>query len=168
MDHASEDAEAAFHSNVVSAFQAGATVGSLVPVYLSDRFGRRTCLMVNLIIYLIGAALMTGANGAGMVYAGRVLTGWGVGCSTMVVPVYVAECSPPHVRGRLVGLYEVGVQMGTMIGFWVPYGLLRSSSGSAQWRIPFGLQLIPAAVSATAPLWGYRLRNSSALSACFS
>lgn len=164
MKHASEKAETDFHSNVVSVFQAGATVGALGSVYFANTLGRRTCLLFNLIIYILGAALMTGANGVGLVYAGRILTGWGVGASTMLVPVYVAECSPPHIRGRLVGLYEVGVQLGTMvrsgsvypsqevltllqIGFWIPYGLLRTVKGTPQWRIPFALQLIPAGVS---------------------
>jgi MFS family permease len=85
---------------------------------LANTIGRRYSLFVNFGIYIVGAALMTAASGSagvGLVYAGRVLTGWGVGASTMLVPVYVAECSPPHVRGRLVGLYEVGVQFGTMV-----------------------------------------------------
>jgi MFS family permease len=80
--------------------------------------GRRITLLINLVIYTIGATLMTAASGSAgvaLVYLGRILTGWGVGASTMLVPVYVAECSPPHIRGRLVGLYEVGVQFGTMV-----------------------------------------------------
>ncbi len=59
--------------------------------------------MGNVAFYMVGAALMTAAKGkAGipMMYTGRIITGWGVGASTMLVPIYVAECSPPHVRGR--------------------------------------------------------------------
>jgi len=104
--------------------QAGATVGSIALCFAADKFGRRASLMANFILYLIGAAMMVGASGSAgvaLVYTGRVLTGFSVGASTMLVPVYVAECSPPHIRGRMVGLYEVGVQFGTMIGFWIPY-----------------------------------------------
>jgi MFS family permease len=114
--------QTAFASNVVSVFQAGAVFGALISASFADRFGRRLCLLANLIIYIVGAALMTAASGTagiGLVYAGRVLTGWAVGASTMIVPVYVAECSPPHIRGRLVGLYEVGVQFGTMVSISV-------------------------------------------------
>jgi MFS family permease len=68
-----------------------------------------------------------------------------------LVPVYVAECSPPHIRGRLVGLYEVGVQFGTMVGFWIPYGVLKTLKGTPQWRIPFAIQLIPVVVSRPLP-----------------
>ena len=91
--------------------------------FAADRLGRKITLLGNLAIYLVGAAFMTAAKGSagvGLIYTGRVLTGWAVGASTMLVPVYVAECSPPHIRGRLVGLYEVGVQFGTMVSGYEP------------------------------------------------
>ncbi|WVR04206.1 hypothetical protein IAU60_001206 [Kwoniella sp. DSM 27419] len=147
LTHKSAEERTAFASNVVSVFQAGAVFGALFSAFAADKLGRRIALMINLCIYTVGAAFMTGASGTagvGLVYAGRVLTGWGVGASTMIVPVYVAECSPPHIRGRLVGLYEVGVQFGTMVGFWIPYGVLKTLTGTGQWRIPFAIQLIPA------------------------
>lgn len=62
----------------------------------------------------------------------------------MLVPLYVAETSPPSIRGRLVGIYEVGVQIGTCIGFWINYGVTKHvAPTSAQWRVPFAIQLIP-------------------------
>ncbi|RSH90435.1 hypothetical protein EHS25_001040 [Saitozyma podzolica] len=125
-------AQTAFSSNVVSVFQAGAVGGAMVSSFIANRLGRRISLFINLVIYIIGAAFMTGASGS----AGE--------ASTMIVPVYVAECSPPHIRGRLVGMYEVGVQFGTMIGFWIPYGILKTQTGTPQWRIPFAVQLIPS------------------------
>jgi MFS family permease len=62
----------------------------------------------------------------------------------MLVPLYIAEVSPPGIRGRLVGTYEIGVQAGTCIGFWVNYGVKTDmSEGTAQWITPFAIQLIP-------------------------
>ena len=58
---------------------------------------------------------MLGANGhrgLGLIYAGRVLAGFGVGGASMVVPIYISELAPPAVRGRLVGIYELGWQIG--------------------------------------------------------
>ena len=72
----------------------GATVSSVTFVFAADSWGRRKSLMANIIISIIGAALMFGAQGTAgvaLVYAGRVLTRWSVGASTMIVPVYVAE-----------------------------------------------------------------------------
>jgi MFS family permease len=62
----------------------------------------------------------------------------------MLVPLYTAECAPPHIRGRLVGIYEIGVQLGTCLGFWINFGVDRNMAPtSAQWMTPFALQLIP-------------------------
>jgi len=46
------------------------------------------------------------------ILAGRVLAGIGVGGSSMIVPIYISELSPPAIRGRLVGIYEAGWQIG--------------------------------------------------------
>lgn len=62
----------------------------------------------------------------------------------MLVPLYIAEMSPPAIRGRLVGTYEIGVQAGTCIGFWINYGVAQNMPDtSAQWITPFAIQLIP-------------------------
>jgi MFS family permease len=56
----------------------------------------------------------------------------------------VAELSPPSIRGRLVGIYEISVQTGTCIGFWICYGVQKNMArNSTQWITPFAVQLIP-------------------------
>ena len=61
-----------------------------------------------------------------------------------MIPLYTAECAPPNIRGRLVGIYEIGVQFGTCLGFWINFGVEQHmASTSAQWMTPFSLQLIP-------------------------
>ena len=63
----------------------------------------------------------------------------------MLVPIYAAECAPPQIRGRLVGVYEIGVQLGTCMGFWINYGVSRNvAPTSSQWMTTFALQLIPS------------------------
>jgi MFS family permease len=62
----------------------------------------------------------------------------------MLVPLYIAEMAPPSIRGRLVGVYEIGVQLGTLIGFWINYGVHQNMApNSTQWIFPFAFQLIP-------------------------
>ena len=66
---------------------------------------------------------MLGANGdrgLGLILGGRVLAGIGVGACSMIVPIYISEISPPAVRGRLVGIYELGWQVGGLVGFVSP------------------------------------------------
>lgn len=73
------------------------------------------------------------------------LSGLGVGASSLTVPQYIAECSPPAIRGRLIGLFEIVIQFSQVVGFWVNYGVNKniSMSSNSQWQIPFGLQLAP-------------------------
>lgn len=72
------------------------------------------------------------------------MPGLAVGSSSLIVPQYISECSPPAIRGRLVGLFEVVLQFALVIGFWVNYGVNQHipKTSSAQWQIPFGLQFI--------------------------
>jgi hypothetical protein len=60
--------------------------------------------------------------------------------------VYISECSPPAIRGRLIGVFECFLQFFLVIGFWINYGVNLHISGKkdAQWQIPFGFQLVPA------------------------
>lgn len=45
--------------------------------------------------------------------------GMGVGSLSMIVPMYVAECSPPETRGLLIGVQQFAIEFGIMISFWI-------------------------------------------------
>lgn len=134
--------------NIVSVYQAGAFFGSLGAFVSSCFWGRRSSLLLFTCIFMVGAAMMLGANGdrgLGLILAGRVLAGIGVGGCSNMTPIYISELSPPAVRGRLVGIYELGWQIGGLVGFWINYGVNSTMAPSySQWLIPFAVQLIPA------------------------
>ncbi len=69
-----------------------------------------------------------GKRGLGLLYAGRVLAGVGVGGASNLTPIYISELAPPAIRGRLVGLYEMGWQIGGVVGFWINVGVFSLSS----------------------------------------
>lgn len=54
--------------------------------------------------------------------------------------------SVPSIRGILTGLFEIVYQIGSVLGFWINYGITKNmdSSSAASWRIPMAVQLIPA------------------------
>ncbi|KAJ5370530.1 uncharacterized protein N7496_006622 [Penicillium cataractarum] len=135
-------------ANIVSCYQAGAFFGAFFAYPVGHFWGRRIGLMSAAIIFILGAGLMLGANGSrglGLLYAGRVLAGLGVGAGSNITPIYISELSPPAIRGRLVGVYELGWQIGGLVGFWINYGVSETLAPShKQWLIPFAVQLIPA------------------------
>jgi MFS family permease len=106
-------------ANIVSVYQAGAFFGSFA-AYVSNYFlGRKKSLFISSVIFVLGAGMMLGATGdrgLGLIYAGRVLAGFGIGAASMTVPIYISELAPPAVRGRLVGIYELGWQIGGLVG----------------------------------------------------
>ncbi|KAF5026009.1 hypothetical protein F66182_1911 [Fusarium sp. NRRL 66182] len=146
------DALALVKQNIVSVYQAGAFFGSLFAYVSSYYIGRRWSLILFSLIFMVGAGMMLGANGdrgLGLIIGGRVLAGIGVGGCSNMTPIYISELSPPAIRGRLVGLYELGWQSGGLVGFWINYGISQHmpyapGQNEHSWIIPFAVQLIPA------------------------
>ncbi|KAF3764214.1 hypothetical protein M406DRAFT_62526 [Cryphonectria parasitica EP155] len=144
-------------ANIVSVYQAGAFFGSLFAYVSSYFLGRRKSLFAFVTVFILGAGLMLGANGdrgLGLIYGGRVLAGIGVGGASNMVPIYISELAPPAARGRLVGIYELGWQIGGLVGFWINYGVNTTlPADHKQWLIPFAVQLIPAGLLLVGCLW---------------
>ncbi|TPX11254.1 uncharacterized protein E0L32_001072 [Thyridium curvatum] len=137
-------------ANIVSCYQAGAFFGAIL-AYLAGHFlGRRLGLLVFGPIFMLGAGLMLAASrerGLACIYAGRVIAGLSIGAISNLIPIYISELSPPAIRGRLVGMWEVGWQCGGLVGFWINYAVSRTlPSNHKQWIIPFAVQLIPAGI----------------------
>ncbi|KAF4593429.1 hypothetical protein EYR38_009143 [Pleurotus pulmonarius] len=139
-------------SNVVSVLQAGAFFGALFSAPVSSKFGRRWTLFAFSIIFVVGAILTTvasGPNGLAEIYAGRVISGLGIGGISAVAPAYVSECSPKEVRGRITGLFQIMVAVGVMLSYFINFGIsLHIKAGEQIWKIPFGFQLVPAGIIA--------------------
>ncbi|KAG0152021.1 hypothetical protein CROQUDRAFT_719606 [Cronartium quercuum f. sp. fusiforme G11] len=136
-------------ANIVSLYQAGCFIGALLAYPLGHFYGRRIGLIISVLIFILGGILMViadSARGLAPIYAGRVLTGLGIGIISSITPIYIAEIAVVSIRGRLVGLYELGWQLGGIIGFWINYGVSENTSiiGRTQYTIPFAVQLIPA------------------------
>jgi MFS family permease len=109
-------------ANIVSLYQAGAFFGAFFAYPVGHFWGRRIGLVLSALVFTLGAGLMlgaTGERGLGLIYAGRVLAGLGVGAGSNFTPIYISELAPPAIRGRLVGVYELGWQIGGLVGFWI-------------------------------------------------
>lgn len=96
LDTASSAAVASLSSNIVSTFQGGAFFGSLFAFFLAERFGRKPTMLVAGVVFTIGVILQMIGH-IGLLYGGRALTRLGVGSSAMILPIYIAECSPAAI-----------------------------------------------------------------------
>ncbi|OCF31600.1 quinate permease [Kwoniella heveanensis BCC8398] len=138
-------------ANLTSSFTAACFFGAVFAWPMMEAWGRRPALQVSAFIFNVGAIIMTAASTQlSMIYAGRVLTGLGVGIITAVVPSFLAELSPPPIRGVLTGLFEIAYQIGNLVGFWINYGVTHTIDlhAAKSYRIPMAVQLIPGGLFA--------------------
>ena len=135
-------------SNVVSLLTAGCFFGAIAAAFINDRFGRVYALMLFCTIFLVGAAVQTGAHhDIGVIYGGRVIAGLGIGGMSAITPVFVSEQCPPKVRGRITGLFQEFLVIGVCVSYWLDYGVAKHIAPSTkQWRIPVAIQLVPGGV----------------------
>ena len=93
--------------NIVSVLQAGCFFGALSSFYVSDKFGRRTALIIADVIFIIGSIVQTlcaiNTTSLAQLYVGRVIGGFGVGLVSAVVPTYIGENANKEIRGRRIG-----------------------------------------------------------------
>ena len=132
-------------SNVVSLLTAGCFFGAIFAAIINERIGRRYTLMIFAVVFLVGAALQVGAqHEIGMIYGGRVVAGLGIGGMSSVTPVFVSESCPPKTRGRITGMFQEFLVIGSTFAYWLNYGVsLHIPTSTKQWRVPVAVQLIP-------------------------
>lgn len=132
-------------SNVVSLLTAGAFFGAIIGSVVNDIIGRRYTLFAFAAVFMVGAAVQTGAShDISYIYAGRVVAGLGIGGLSGVMSVYVSENAPPKIRGRIAGLFQELLVIGSTFAYWLDYGVAKDiPSSTKQWRTPVAVQLIP-------------------------
>jgi len=127
---------------MTAVLELGALFGALASGILADRFSRRHSMFLACVVFCIGSGLQCGAGSLSHLVLGRAIGGFGVGALSMLSPLYMAEISPPEVRGSLMALEQFAIVLGVVLGFWTGF-LTRSIEGSASWRIPLAIQLGP-------------------------
>lgn len=129
--------------SVVSAAVFGAIVGAALSSCGNHMFGRKPVILLSSLMFTIGSVLMGIAQSFSALLLGRLAVGIGIGFSSMTVPLYIAEVSPPHVRGRLVSLNTLLVTGGQFFACVLDALLSTVPDG---WRYMLGLAAIPAAI----------------------
>jgi sugar porter (SP) family MFS transporter len=129
----------------------GAILGCLIAGALSDRYGRRRGLLTAAAIFGLSSLAMAFAPVRGIFIASRFMAGIGVGMASMLSPMYIAEISPAHLRGRMVAINQLTVVTGILVTNLVNYSL--RNMGEDAWRWMFGLGAVPSALFFAGAWW---------------
>ncbi|KAK0309222.1 hypothetical protein LTR01_004329 [Friedmanniomyces endolithicus] len=130
---------------LTAAIELGALGGAINMGWIADRYSRKYAIVVAVGVFVVGSALQAGAVDYRMLLTARFVGGLGIGGLSMVAPLYIAEISPPEIRGALLVLEEFSIVTGIVIAFWITYGTQFIASEWA-WRLPFLLQIVPGLV----------------------
>ncbi|HEX6922829.1 MAG TPA: sugar porter family MFS transporter, partial [Bacillales bacterium] len=125
---------------VVSALLIGAIIGAGLSGPVSDRWGRRRVVLFIAFIYIIGALGAAFSVNAAMLVISRIVIGFAVGGSTALVPLYLSEMAPTHIRGTLASLNQLMITIGILLAYIIDF-LFTPIEG---WRWMLGLAVVPA------------------------
>lgn len=134
-----------WHGFTVAIALIGTVIGALAAGKPADRYGRKRVLIVLALFYTISAIGSALAPEWYSFLLFRFLGGLGVGASSVIGPMYIAEISPAKLRGRLVGLFQLNVVTGILLAFFSNY-LINTLVDQQAWRWMLGVEAIPAFV----------------------
>ena len=145
----------AAQGNTVAIALWGTVLGSLVSGWLGTKLGGRNALRVMALLYVVSAIGCALAPSWGFLMVLRFVGGIGIGGSSVLGPVYIAELAPAAWRGRLVGTFQVMVVVGILLAYVSNWYLARPSMGlgAAEWRWQLGVAAVPAVLFLVLPVY---------------
>jgi SP family arabinose:H+ symporter-like MFS transporter len=124
----------------------GTILGSMLAGIPGDRYGRRDSLRLMAVLYLISAIGCAFAWNWYSLIVFRFIGGLGIGGSSVLGPMYIAEIAPARWRGRLVGFFQFNVVFGILLAYLSNYIIGLLGFGAAEWRWKLGVSGFPAAL----------------------
>jgi len=122
----------------------GTVLGAMSAGVIGQRLGGRETLRVLAVFYVLSAlGCALAFNWLILVFA-RFLGGLGIGGSSVLGPVYIAEIAPGKWRGRLVGLFQINIVIGILLAYFSNYRIAQLGLGASDWRWMFGVAAVPA------------------------
>ncbi len=122
----------------------GTVVGALGAGVVGQKLGGRETLRITALLYVISAMGSALAWSWPSLMVFRFVGGLGIGASSVLGPVYIAELSPAKWRGRLVGAFQFNVVFGILVAYTSNYLIRLANLGAAEWRWQVGVAAIPA------------------------
>src|SRR3954451_3812310 len=125
---------------IVSSLLIGAILGAIVAGYLADRISRRWTKALSGAVYVIAALGSAFSQNVPELIAARFVLGLSVGCASFVSPMYIAEQTPPKIRGGVVSFNQLMIVSGILCAYIADWAL---KGVTANWRWMLGVAAIP-------------------------
>jgi sugar porter (SP) family MFS transporter len=120
----------------------GTVIGSLITSVPAQKFGRKKTLTVIALLYLLSAIGCATTYTWELFILFRFIGGIAVGASSVVGPMYIAEVSPAHMRGRLAGSFQLMIVTGIFVAYLTNFQFV--DYGEDSWRWMLGIMVVPA------------------------
>ncbi len=132
----------------------GCLVGAMVAGALADRYGRKPLLSTAAVLFTVSAFATGYFDDFVMFNIARFIGGVGIGVASALSPMYIAEVSPAHIRGRMVSLNQMTIVLGILGAQIVNMLLARDTTDPVSqawnlewgWRWMFWAETLPAAL----------------------
>jgi len=124
----------------------GTILGSIGAGKPADAWGRRMTLAVLGVLYFVSAVGCAFAWDWWSLIVFRLIGGLAVGGASVVSPLYIAEISPAHCRGRMVAITQFNVVFGILLAYLSNYLIGGMHLGATEWRWMFGIEALPSAL----------------------
>jgi SP family arabinose:H+ symporter-like MFS transporter len=122
----------------------GTVVGALTAGLIGQRLGGRNALRLMAVLYIVSSLGCAFAWNWPALVIFRFIGGLGIGGSSVLAPVYIAELAPADLRGRLVGMFQINVVLGILLAYFSNYCIARLGMGPLEWRWQLGVAAAPA------------------------
>ncbi len=126
----------------------GCIPGAMFAGFLGDRFGRRRVLFLCAILYALSGLLSAIPRTFTEFLIARLISGLGIGASSMICPVYIAELAPAAKRGRLGSLFQFGIVAGIFITLFINARIQGAGdelwNTTTGWRWMLAAEVVPA------------------------
>ncbi|WP_327288506.1 sugar porter family MFS transporter [Streptomyces sp. NBC_01198] len=141
-------------AQVVAIALIGSAIGAATAGRIADRIGRIRCMQIASVLFTISAV------GSALPFAlwelafWRIVGGFAIGMASVIGPAYIAEVSPPAIRGRLASFQQAAIVLGIAVSQLVNYGILQGANGDQRgkiigleaWQLMLGVMVVPAVV----------------------
>jgi sugar porter (SP) family MFS transporter len=132
-----------WHGFTVAIALIGTLIGALLAGRPADKYGRKKSLLIIAVLYAVSAVGSALANTWEGFLIYRFIGGLGVGASSVIAPMYIAEIAPAHLRGRLGTTFQLNIVGGILLSYFSNYWISRAIENEA-WRWMLGVESIPA------------------------